>query len=882
MTRFIQIAARVMIVLMVACSVTFAAPLDNEIPGDAIVYAGWSGTETAGDAYAQSHLKGMIDSWDLLGNLEAMIVPQLEADKDEAGLATAKHLFALAPMMMHKGWAIYIGGVDRGETAKDDQLRFAMICHAGAEAAALHEHVKGLLETDPKMLEKNLTLIQRGEVVALVNKRLDAAHLARLGLGDGSTPASPALTDNDRFKEAMSVVGGDKAMTVSYLDVTTGLKLVMDLTEQERTKAKRTNNEDFEKARKFFAMSGLDAVGRIASSGLFEGQDWRDRQWIEAPAPRKGFLTLLDGPALDKEVLKVAPRTATWMIAGKFDVAGIMPMIRQMVHELSPEDEANFNQSVAQTKEFLGVDLEKDVLATLGSQWLMYGDFSAAGPMGMNLMLVNFLRDANKLDGSLKIMEDKLNKALANENGPVNVKLQRSPAGDAMVTYLNFPMFSPAWAIHKQRFYFSLSPAAVSSRIGFDSVEMSPITDNADFIALTKRLDRTEFNSVAFSDLPKVAPMTLSQIAAYLQMMQQFLPANGGFDPMRLMPDTAKLMAHLTPSMRTSWTDATGYHEDGLVPFPGADMLSPSGLMSVASTSFAAGIIMPSLGRARVVANRTVSANNIKQIEIALIQWSTMHDGKYPPDMGRLVKDGLLEPKAFVKHEHRGEVPDQFDSAEAKAKWVNEHSDYVYRPVKAGAEPKADEILVYEKITDETDEGVNVGYGDGHVEFVDLDTAKDQLKKAGEKVPDVVPGAGGGAIGGPQGKAKAVDPGKAYFYDVKTKEYFVDSATKIPPIKSAAGNDAVRAHFFTCNDCGDNNRFIGYYEKYEPQVKAKLDARLAKQDADAEFYEEAFQGRLYSTDGIKWVAAESPEGFKIVEDLMKKCPEKQLHYCPPD
>lgn len=135
-----------------------------------------------------------------------------------------------------------------------------------------------------------------------------------------------------------------------------------------------------------------------------------------------------------------------------------------------------------------------------------------------------------------------------------------------------------------------------------------------------------------------------------------------------------------------------------------------------------------------------------------------------------------------------------------------------------------------------------------------------------------------------QGRGRsAPKPGNAYFYDVVTKEYFTDSATKIPPITSPAGNEAVRAHFFTCGECTEKTsdeggeRFVGYYEKYLPDIKAKLE----KNPEAFEFYEEAFQGRLYSPDGTKWTQAESPTGFKLIEDLQTKCPAKKLRYCPP-
>jgi hypothetical protein len=128
-------------------------------------------------------------------------------------------------------------------------------------------------------------------------------------------------------------------------------------------------------------------------------------------------------------------------------------------------------------------------------------------------------------------------------------------------------------------------------------------------------------------------------------------------------------------------------------------------------------------------------------------------------------------------------------------------------------------------------------------------------------------------------------PGEAYYYDTVANEYFTDVTTKVAPFNNNKGNESVRAHFFTCAECTteigkdgkSNQRFIGYYEKYTPEVKAKIEE---KSDSFM-IYEMAFQGRLYSKDGKKWVAADKPEGIQITSDLQKECPPKKLRYCPP-
>src|SRR5687768_6396233 len=71
--------------------------------------------------------------------------------------------------------------------------------------------------------------------------------------------------------------------------------------------------------------------------------------------------------------------------------------------------------------------------------------------------------------------------------------------------------------------------------------------------------------------------------------------------------------------------------------------------------------------------------------------------------------------------------------------------------------------------------------------------------------------------------------GQAWYFDTTSGEYFTDVTTKLAPFKRDNGNLAVRAHFFTCGECttdtgaaDSSKRFIGYYEKYTDEVRAKL------------------------------------------------------------
>ena len=76
-----------------------------------------------------------------------------------------------------------------------------------------------------------------------------------------------------------------------------------------------------------------------------------------------------------------------------------------------------------------------------------------------------------------------------------------------------------------------------------------------------------------------------------------------------------------------------------------------------------------------------------------------------------------LPPDVFINPRGETELPaDLGNDPDARRRWANEHGDYVYlgRGKRESSSPET--ILAYEK-PDGLEDGINVLYGDGHVEF---------------------------------------------------------------------------------------------------------------------------------------------------------------------
>jgi len=144
-------------------------------------------------------------------------------------------------------------------------------------------------------------------------------------------------------------------------------------------------------------------------------------------------------------------------------------------------------------------------------------------------------------------------------------------------------------------------------------------------------------------------------------------------------------------------------------------------------------LMVPSLCRAREPANRAKCNNNLRQIGTALLMYATEHNGHFPDtlhvlstaDPAYVVTDLFTCPSSSDERA-MGQTP-----AEQARNLIAEpgHLSYVY--VGTGLTSKtatADRIVAYDNPHNHTD-GINVLYGDAHVEFLERKTAERAIAK---------------------------------------------------------------------------------------------------------------------------------------------------------
>jgi prepilin-type processing-associated H-X9-DG protein len=717
----LPLAVLLLTVLLAPAFAATAQPLADRLPNDTLVYFGWRGADAMGPGYSGSHLKAVLDASDfsqVINDFLPQIAQRIAQEDPEAAQVLPVMTAIARPMWKHPS-ALYFGGLDLG--GQEPMPRLAMLCEAGPDAAQLLATLKDLVakaqqQGPPVPIEVKEA---KGVVAVTIGKMSPSFDPLLRGTGAGDS-----LATDQSFKDAMAQVGKEPSLAF-YINAEGILATADQIINREGGPDLKTN---WPKVRDTLGLAGLK---RIIYTGGFDGKDWLDAVFVAAPAPRAGLLKLAESAPLAPDLLKIAPKTSTYVAAGRFNIAGLVAQMREGIGQFSPEARQQMDQGLQQVSQMLGMDVEKDLLGSLGDQWVCYTDPNTGGFGVAGSVIVNRLADPAKAEQSFSRLEQFINQAAAanlkNEN--IHISFQTQQAGGLTLHYLAVPLVTPTWAIKDGNLYVALYPQTVVAAADFGTRKGPSILDNDDFVAIRKRLGTETAASVQYSDLVRTTPINYGAWVAVSRLVG-FGDIFGVRSPLMVMPPLQKLMAEVGPAGGISWTDDAGFHLRNLSPFPGAEALAmdPIGAyMTSAGPAVALGLLMPAVSKARGAAERVKSSSNLRQIGQGILLYANENNGKAPPDLGTILKDEDLGPEAFIAPQTGKTVPPNLRdmTKDQQAAWVRENSDYVYLGKgKRVFDMKPDEPVAHEKFEVGRGQGINILYGDGHVEWVKMPEAQ--------------------------------------------------------------------------------------------------------------------------------------------------------------
>lgn len=149
-------------------------------------------------------------------------------------------------------------------------------------------------------------------------------------------------------------------------------------------------------------------------------------------------------------------------------------------------------------------------------------------------------------------------------------------------------------------------------------------------------------------------------------------------------------------------------------------------------------ILLPSLNRAREQANRIKCASNLRLIGMSVQVYASANGGKLPDTLEQLVASGELAPDALVCPTSNDTIaPGATPQAQAASLATPGHLSYVYLGKGLDHRANADVIIAYEPPSNHRNDGMNVLYADGHVEFKGKNVAGNIISEleAGQNPP---------------------------------------------------------------------------------------------------------------------------------------------------
>ncbi len=701
-TREFMIKHALALLVLTACvaaGTSHAQPLADRVPSGALVYVGWSGTAALGEAYDQSTLKKTHDAGmtnpilDMVDGLQSLMSEQDELDAEQ--IAAGRQMVDIT---LEVPCAMYVlpPQADLGE---DPLPLMVMMWQAGDHAGDLEAALRTLTR-DAKSNDR--LAVSRGE--GLVTLQYGGPGLVQ---GQGGMAAEPGFAKlKDMAQNAALTLHVDTAACLTLAD------------------RNFQDAGDFETWSKVKQALGLPGLKRVILTAGFEtdGPGWVTQAFVEAPAPRQGILSLLDQTPLGDAELGLIPRDAVMVAGARFDVEALYKTVRRIADTIEPQAGDQMDGAVDMASGMVGVDLRQDLIAALGDVWLAYVDPAAAGPSIVGVVLVNPVRDAQRvtrsLDGLVAAGNAISDQQAQNDFGSEpQVKMHRREVGEVVLYTLGTPFVAPSFAVHNGKLLVGLYPQPVLQAATTQVTAQTSILANP---AFAKSYQQTlpagtpEPQKLWWVDLPATSASSYQNTLMWNQMLKGFGEMMTGQPIPGLMPPLVQVQPLLAPEMMTVWTDDAGLHLRGWSPFPGASSFGPAGVMggggAISGLALATGIMLPALGAANLEAAGVELDAAARQVLIAQHLYANDHDGRFADDIAELVEARYVTADLVAP----GALTDAADPLrQPNAQAIRQHSRFALVPGLTADSPVQHVLVVSESQVVDGNARVTIARVDG-------------------------------------------------------------------------------------------------------------------------------------------------------------------------
>ncbi|NQU22885.1 MAG: DUF1559 domain-containing protein [Candidatus Nealsonbacteria bacterium] len=364
---------------------------------------------------------------------------------------------------------------------------------------------------------------------------------------------------------------------------------------------------------------GLTNVTSLSSVTGLDGEGFVSRTLLGFNGEPSGVLSFAGAKPLSAADLEPIPADATIALAARLDTIAVLDTILSVAGSIEPSAREEVESGLAEMKRETGIDLRTDILEPLGDAWCIYNSPGEGGLVFTGLTAVIQVDDPEKLAATNRQLV-MLAKAQMSQN-PSN----RTPrivefkfAGKDVYFFdardNDFPL-APSWCLTEKHLIVAPFPQNIKSYLSRGPAEESITAVPQVAQSLTGGEGPL---AMAYMDVPALFELVYPLVPMFLQMGLGELQREGIDVTIGPLPPASAIAKHLRPGVTEVRRNKAGVELISRQTLPGG---------SIGSTApVAVSLLLPAIQSAREAARRVQSANNMKQITVAMHNHLVAHD----------------------------------------------------------------------------------------------------------------------------------------------------------------------------------------------------------------------------------------------------------------
>ncbi|MHB1036923.1 MAG: DUF1559 family PulG-like putative transporter [Pirellulales bacterium] len=348
-------------------------------------------------------------------------------------------------------------------------------------------------------------------------------------------------------------------------------------------------------------VTGLDATGCV------------NKTLIVLDGEPAGVLAPLAAKPLTAADLAVIPQDATLAIVARVDLEKQYRQVLDILGKIEPRAQQEIGRELARMETELGFRLSEDLLQPMGDVWRVYNSPGEGGLVITGLTAVVSVRDRAKLEKTLTQLRNLVQQHADQLGGQSsNVAIASFKFRGQEVCFLNvagevFPV-APAWCLTDKELIVATYPQMIKAYLSREAGAKTL----ADVPAVANLL-KTGQNPVmlSYQDTKAVFRLAYPAVQVLAQLACSQMQRHGINVDISLLPSAATIERHLLPATSVVSRTSSGILIENHQSLPGG-----GGVAALAP--LAVGLALPAVASARDAARRNQSANNLKQIGLAM------------------------------------------------------------------------------------------------------------------------------------------------------------------------------------------------------------------------------------------------------------------------